>query len=182
MTESLDELAERETKVLAHAEATVGTMEARERQLREGGTFAESAAIHIAYVILADEPQRDLKALKRAVFLAWYQTAEPACFTGVADLDPLAVARTYALLDRAVRDGHLDAELQAMLDWYQKTGYDLGFLIDQGRWLECTTPALKAFFGSLPGDAYRDLSFSPDDLKRRGQMGDYWRSIVCRPD
>jgi hypothetical protein len=87
VTCSLDGLAQREMKVLARAGAIAGTVEDKERRLRADGAFAESAAIHAAYVELADAPTPSLEALKRAVFLGWYQTAEPSCFTGIDGLD-----------------------------------------------------------------------------------------------
>ncbi len=132
--------------------------------LREDGTFAAYAAIHAGYVALADGPEPDLEALKRALFLGWYQITEPSCFTGVDDLDTHEVARSYAVLDRVVGDGQVDAELAAMLDWYE--GVHRG-------WHGRAAPTERALLSSLPADAYKNLRFSREDLESRGQMGKY---------
>jgi hypothetical protein len=174
VTRSLDELAQREMKVLAHAGAILGTMEDKERRLREDGTFAESAAIHAAYVSLAEAPTSGLEALKRAAFLGWYQTAEPSCSTGVDDLDEAVLQREYELLLTCLGDD-LDEEFEAMLGWYwQVAAYH--FTGHGAR--EALTKTL-ALFDAV---AYKQLAFSRVDLEQRGQMGHYWISIACRPD
>ena len=172
MSAPLDDLADREMALLAHVRAARGLMEDVERTLREDGTFAAYAAVHADYVALADGPEPDLEALKRALFLSWYQITEPSCFTGVDDLDAHAVARSYAALDRVVGEGRVDDELAAMLGWYE--GVHCG-------WHGCAAPTERALLDSLPADAYKNLGFSREDLERRGQMGDYWISIACRP-
>ena len=183
MSGDLDELARREMTLLAHAQATEGEMLDVERHLREEGTYAESAAIHAAYVVLADLPKRDLEALKRAVFLAWYSGAEPACFTGIGDLDEEALERTWVVLEEAFAGNAVDDELTVMLGWYQAVGYDIGgFPGTDGRWHECVSPTFRARLDALDGGAYKRHHFSRDDLLKRGQMGVYWISIACRPD
>jgi hypothetical protein len=185
VTSSLDELARREMKVLAHAKAVVGTMEDKERRLREDGTFAESAAIHAAYVDLAAGPWSPdaLEALKRAVFLGWYATTEPSCFTGIDDLDEAVLQREFDLLLATMRDGRTDREFEVMLGWYVQVAI-YAFVGRAGRdGLRLANAANELIRGlrMLDGHAYERFPFTRTDLEQRGQMGHYWISIVCRP-
>jgi hypothetical protein len=168
--------------VLAHAKATEGEMLDVDRRLREDGTYAESAAVHAAYVALAGPPRSDLEALKRAIFLAWYQRAEPGCLTGIGDLCGQALERNWAILEKAFDGSALDDELTVMLGWYQYTGYGIGGYPAANGWRECVSPAFRVYLVALDGSAYKRHHFSRGSLQQRGQMGEYWISIVCRPD
>ena len=186
MTCSLDGLAKREMKVLAHAEAIAGTMEDKELLLRADGTFAESAAIHADYVALAAGPWNPeaLEALKRAVFLGWYAAAEPSCFTGIDDLDEAVLQREFDLLLATVRDERLDDEFEAMLGWYvQVASYAFaGRSGGDGLKVANVADELIRDLRTFDGHAYKRIPFRRTDLERRGQMGVYWISIACRPD
>ena len=163
------ELAAREEALGEAIAGARGRMEEKHAQLDAAGVFAEYAEIHRDYVELAADPVAGMEALKRAVFLDWYELAEPACFSGLSGLDAAARRECLRALDRlCARDG-LDAELAWVLPWY--------FLV-----------AAYAFtaFGQLPGLAARlaaldphawEAADPPDDLRQRGRMGEYWQSL-----
>jgi hypothetical protein len=170
----LQELAEREANLSAHVESLVGLMEDKEQRLAVDGTFADYAAIHEAYARLAGPPYTSLEALKRAVFLGWYTDADPSCFTGVADLQEEAVSLTHYLLRVAWADGRLDREFEAMLGWYRSIPpFDFAESPE--------TDEFAHYLSSLSPEGYLSHTFSRDDLGARGQMGQYWISIVFRP-
>ena len=102
---ALDNLARRELELLSRAHVTVGVIEDKFEQLRESGVFAEAATVHKAYITLAGAPTGSLEALKRAIFIGWYEVAEPGCFTGIGDLDPDQHQRAHGLLDVAYTEG-----------------------------------------------------------------------------
>jgi hypothetical protein len=114
----LQELAKREGALMEHVNSLVGLMEDKERQLAKDGTYAQYAAIHEAYTVLAGPPDLSLEALKRAIFLGWYANAEPSCFTGISDLHEGAVSLTHDLLRAAWAEGRIDEEFRAMLGLY----------------------------------------------------------------
>ena len=168
---TLEELAAREMKLLEQAGRVAGLMEDKFRQLGETGVFLESAAVHAAYVALAEPPASSLEALKRAIFLGWYATAEPGCFTGIGELDPVRIRRAHELLDVAQAEGCIDPEFSVMLGWYW-------FIADY--YFKALSPArLTDYLLRLGPEAYKTHPFTPASLEGRGQMGVYWISVAC---
>ncbi|MCL4553898.1 MAG: hypothetical protein M1565_02025, partial [Actinobacteria bacterium] len=106
--DSLKELAGREMAVLQRAHAAVGLIEEKEVLLREAGVYSASASIHAAYIALTAPPESNPEALKRAVFLGWYDDAEPGWITGVEDLPSDQVRQALELLDSARLGGRID--------------------------------------------------------------------------
>ena len=149
-----------------------GSLEDRDSELTRSGLYAEYAALFGGYVDLAeaaDEPGERLEALKRAVFLAWYEGAEPAPLSGLAELPELAVRRTLELLEERCRRRELDGELEWMLPWYHAVA-EYSLLRLPG--LHC----LEARLGSLDPAAWETARRS-DALHGRGAMGRYWSGL-----
>jgi hypothetical protein len=164
---ALEDLARRELKVLDHAHRAVGEIGERSAQLRSAGVFAESAAVHAAYADLAAPPIGSLEALKRAVFLGWYESAEPGSFTGVGDLPVAIHRRVHVLLDSAWAAGRIDTEFNVMLGWY--------WYLASYHFEAHSPKRLAAFLSSLEPLAYKGYDFR--GLEGRGQMGRYWDSV-----
>ena len=169
---TLEDLAIREMSLLDHANRTVGLMEEKFRQLREAGVFAESAAVHAAYVDLASPPTSSLEALKRAIFMGWYECAEPGCFTGIGYLSRDMQCRAQTLLDSAYDAGLVDAEFAVMLGWY--------WLIADYHFKYQATARVVRYLRKLDPQAYTRFNFTRAALEGRGQMGNYWISLACR--
>ena len=168
--DNLRELAKREMAVLTEAQRVSGLMKNKDRILRNSGVYAEASAIHAAYVKLATPPGSSTEALKRAIFLGWYQAVEPPCFTGVADLDENEIRQSHRLLDEARMMDRIDAEFAAMLGYY----WNVAAWYFEGR----ATGDLLFYMSGLAKNAYKSYSFGGSILETRGQMGDYWISVI----
>lgn len=163
----LGELADEERELQEFVEGAVGTMTAKERALRDAGVFARYARVFERYLDLAARPECDIEALKRATFLAWYEVAEPACFSGVADLPDDARQRVVDLIEaHATR---LDSEFRWMLASYH--AFADHALPTSG------APQLAAIIASERPDAWKAHLSGLDRMNERGLMGDYWRSV-----
>lgn len=156
--------------LLDQAGRVTGLIEEKFAKLRELGVFAESARIHAAYVDLAGPPAASLEALKRAIFLGWYEQVEPGCFTGVFDLDPAANRRAIELLDAALADRKLDSEFAAMLGWYWSLA-DYYFA-------DHSSDRLRQYLSQLQSAAVQTLGLTRASLEGRGEMGHYWISVL----
>jgi len=168
---SLSSLAGWEDAVLASLRGATGTLEERDRQIERSGLFGEYPAILGAYVDLFDDPESELEALKRAVFLVWRAGMAPAAATGIASL-PEATSRTViARLDARVRRGTADEELTWMLAWYVAGGR---FVFE----LYGASAALLDFADASPAEAWRTRPITPDSMRLRGQMGHYWTTLA----
>ncbi len=118
------------------------------------------------YLALARD-KGDLEALKRALFLAWYYQADPEWVTGIGSLDPKTTREVLRLANDRARKGQLDSELiwmlpyfYAIVEWYLATEDDaLRKISMENRYLWMTA-CLESSFDN------------------RGQMGEYWKSIL----
>lgn len=161
-----------EDRLLRELGRSRGTLEDRDGELTRSGLYAEYAALFGGYVDLAqaaDRPEDRVEALKRAVFLAWYEGAEPAPLSGLAELPELAVRRTLALLEERCRRGGLDRELAWMLPWYHAIAEHSLLRMPGLRCLEASLLALDP--------AAWERERRPDALLGRGAMGRYWASL-----
>lgn len=162
---TLAELTEAEERLLSEVERVTGSMEEKHMQLVQRGVFNNYARVHVAYAELAFGG--DTEALKRALFLQWYAVSEPACFSGLFELELEAERRVLELLDGSVSGDDFDAELEWMLPHYH-TINDYYFDSCEG------LPALKRWLrkhasDEFPVDRVRDAA-----LDGRGQMSRYW--------
>ena len=149
-----------------------GSLEDRDNELTRSGLYAEYAAIFGGYVEMArdgDDPAARLEALKRAVFLTWYEGAEPAPLSGLAELPELAVRRTLELLEERCRHGELDRELEWMLPWYHAVAERSLLRLPGLRSLEARLAALDPSAWEQARGSHR--------LEGRGAMGRYWATL-----
>lgn len=160
---TLDMLAEREANLYLRIAESIGTMESKHAQLEALGVYAAYRDIFTDYKALLDHPEDAMEALKRVVFLAWYEHAEPCMFTGLYLL-PGKMESAIAYLERDRACAAPDAELSWMLPWYYLIA-DYAFP-DLNK-SPCLARFLAASYTTTP--AYPAFS-------NRGQMGDYWNS------
>jgi hypothetical protein len=149
-----------------------GSLEDRDSELTRSGLYAEYAAVFGGYVEIArdgDDPAERLEALKRAVFLTWYEGAEPAPLSGLAELPELAVRRTLELLEERCRHGELDRELEWMLPWYHAVAEHSLLRLPGLR-------SLEDRLGTLDPSAWEQAR-GTDRLEGRGAMGRYWSTL-----
>ena len=169
---SLAALGAWEDRLLRQLARCRGSLEDRDGELTRSGLYADYVALFGGYVDLAQaasSPDDRLEALKRAVFLAWYEGAEPAPLSGLAELPELAVRRTLELLEERCRRDELDDELAWMLPWYHIIAEHSLLRLPGLRCLEARVAALDP--------AAWESACRPDSLLGRGAMGRYWASL-----
>lgn len=146
-----------------------GSIEAKLEQANMLRVFASYGEIADGYMTLLDNPGTSLEAVKRVVFLAWYNLVEPNAFSGIC-FDTSRMQETYPVLERDRLSAQPDAELSAMLSWYYVIA-DYAFPdLD-------TAPHLKKFLVAVATN--RDKAWAPrvSVVNNRGQMGQYWGSL-----
>ena len=166
---ALDAWEERLLRTLGRSQ---GSLEERDGTLARSGLYADYAALFGEYVDIAEtaaEPADRLEALKRAVFLTWYEGAEPAPLSGLAELPELAVRRTLELLEARCRRHEIDQELVWMLQWYHVVAEHSLLRLPGLR-------SLEAQLRVLDPEAWHSAR-RPDTLRGRGAMGRYWSSL-----
>lgn len=147
-----------------------GTIAEIHAQLERSGIFNRYRCVYNAYVDLA--LQGDLEALKRALFLCWFEVVEPSFLTGIAELDGDRSWRVLEYLEVLASTNKLDKELRWMLPYYYAVA---DYYFDSV--LENSLPALRRFL-----DENKDTSLPCEELLSttldcRGQMADYWLSM-----
>ena len=161
-----------EERLIRHLARSRGSLEDRDGELTRSGLYAEYAALFGGYVDLAQtavEPAERLEALKRAVFLTWYEGAQPAPLSGLAELPELAVRRTLELLEERCRRDEVDQELAWMLPWYHVVAEHSLVRLPGLRYLEAQLRTLDP--------AAWETARRPETLHGRGAMGRYWSSL-----
>lgn len=175
---TIQELTEQENKLLAQVHGTVGSMNEKARQLLDNGVFDAYRELHKDYASLA--MTGNIEALKRAFFIQWYAIAEPSCFTGIPSKNTwgdgigLNDDTEKAVFELVARFINSNNELKWMTAWYyQIADYYLesfwgnsGIINDLRSYIQET--------GSLVINA----KLSDEPLEKRGQMGDYFISIL----
>jgi hypothetical protein len=163
-------LAEREAEIYSAVECATGLIDERFSALAAAGVFDAYAQVFREYVALLDDPEAEMEALKRAVFLLWYEVAEPGCFTGLCNLPESLSGEVLARLDATVVGEQLDAELAAMLGYYHLIA-DFAFSRGGSR------HALNRWLAASDPEAWRTRVPVPQHPWSRGQMSLYWASI-----
>jgi hypothetical protein len=119
------------------------------------------------YLVLAQE-HGDLEALKRALFLTWYDMADLEWAMGIRHFDPETDREARRLTNDMARRGQLDRELTWMLPYY--CSIVQWYLSPEDDALKKVCMENK----SLWITACRESSFD-----NRGLLGEYWKGI-CR--
>jgi len=163
---NIDELSTKEQNLYSSVIELEGTVEEKSDKVIYFGIAKDYREIHKEYSRLA---KSDLEALKRGLFLMWYSIAEPTWLTGIADLDEDSEERIIKILDRRLKRGITDFELDWMLDYY--SGWDFVF----ERFTE-----FKNFQIRLKSESETELpdEIDREQMKQRGQMGIYWNSLT----
>ena len=163
---NIDELAIKEQNLYSSVLEFEGTIEEKSDKVVYFGISKEYREIHQEYSRLA---KSELEALKRALFLMWYAISEPDWLTGIGLLDEKSEKRVIKILDRRLKRGITDYELDWMLDYYSNWDYIFERFSD-----------FKHFQNRLKSKSKTELPDEIDRLKmeQRGQMGRYWNSLT----
>lgn len=164
---NLNELAEEEFHILDKVRGIEGLIEQKEAELESSGIFDNTRRVYNKYVDLA--VRGDIEALKRALFLWWFDFIEPSFLTGLHQLDGWEVLEQ---LEALTSTNKLDKELEWMLPYYYSiTDYYFDAI------LENDLPALRKFLDENKNTSLPCKDLLSASLERRGQMGDYWLSM-----
>ena len=168
---NLESLNLAERQLLSRIGQVAGLMEEKHERLQQSGVFRGYSEIYEAYVDLIEAEGEGLEALKRATFLMWYEQAEPACFSGVFGLSEKANRKVLEALEYRSEAGGLDFELEWMLPYYNMIS-DWAF----SRYTDL--PHLRSFLAKADFKLYERVAVKAEDFTNRGQMGEYWLSII----
>ena len=159
-------LAKQENKLLNTVKKVVGLMEEKNVILKKKGVFEDYKKVFNEYVGLH---KKDLEALKRCLFLYWYSTIEPSCFTGLGEFDNEQVEKVIKTLNRRLSKGITDYELDWMLGYY--LNWDFGFE---------PFPEFEFIKKKMEEKNRIGMPDSIDrkEMEKRGQMGRYWNSLT----
>ncbi len=161
----LETLAQKELDLLNHLQTFEGSTEEKNDMVVYFGIADAYEKIHKDYTLIAD---RNLEALKRAIFIIWYGIAEPACHSGIVILDEEAKSQTFEILNEIIEKGKLDFELKWMLYHYDR----LDLLFQQiENYTHIKQFLLKQDKVNLPN------KIDKEKMRQRGQMGHYWNSL-----
>jgi len=168
---ALSSLADQEEAILRVVGSITDLMEERHERLVELGVYAEYRAVFGRYLRLLSDPKAGAEALKRALFLSWYDLSEPACFTGVFELPSDSRYLVLEALNSAFTRGAIDNELRWMVPYYYHlTDFAFPNLNDH--------PELARFLGRADPESYLRGGLESRQFEGRGQMGHYWQSIL----
>ena len=167
---SIEELGNREIELYNIVSSLQGTMEEKDKQVRDLGIYEEYGNIHAQYAKLC---RRDLEALKRGLFLLWYSKAEPSCYTGIGELQLKFEREIIKVLDRRLNKRVSDYELDWMLSYYKEWDY----IFDRFEVYQVFYSIVKSPYKTeLPN------SIRKEEMSKRGQMGIYWNSLELFTD
>ncbi len=158
-----------EKKLLSQVGNVTGLMEEKFLQLEENRTFAEYSKIYESYIDLIESETEGLEALKRSLFLLWYEQAESSCFTGISGLSKTSSRKVLSELESRTKTKTLDLELQWMLPFYNLIAE---WMFEQHNDL----PNLQRFLATADCELYL-RKLKAENFLERGQMGNYWISI-----
>ncbi len=159
---NVEQLAAVEEKWLIKQRGLAGD---RDALYEQNGVYAAWREVFGQYVALARGG--DLEALKRALFFVWAECSMSHLMTGIKDLGEEVIKEALGIVDKLVRDGGLDTELEWMLPYY--------YLVEP-LYLDCFEglDALKQASRMNPF-LYRQRCLEAS-FDQRGQMGEYWKA------
>lgn len=110
--------------------------------------------------------EKNIEALKRAIFIQWFAVSEPSELTGIGNLDQSEQGENLFQLTKLIATEKIDHEFSLMFlhyhsvsSWYFKSYYDF-------------TEEIQ-FLSEINNAEYKPNY----ELDFRGQMGNYWKSL-----
>ncbi len=166
----LETLNSAEQNLLSQISTASGLIEEKHFQLEQNGIYAEYRKLYDAYVNLIDSETEGLEALRRSIFLLWYEQAEPSCFTGLSELSEISSQKVYNFLETRVSANEIDFELKWMLPFYN----GIAVWVFEER---ASLPNLQRFLACADRELWAS-ELKAENFIGRGQMGNYWTSIT----
>lgn len=165
---TLEELNLKELSLVSEVNNTFGLIEEKNEQLYEKDIFEEYSKVFIEYSELINKQNEGTESLKRAVFLKWYESAEPSFLSGICLLSESVNRIVLEKLEDKIKNKELDYEFQWMLSHYIS-------VID---FVFCDFPNTKKFSIIENNEIWENDSYDLSQFENRGQMGNYWISVI----
>ncbi len=171
---TLEELNLKELNLLTEVNNTFGLIDEKIEQLSEKGIFKEYSKVFIEYSDLLNEQNEqneqneEIESLKRAVFLKWYESAEPSFLSGIDLLSESASQLVLEKLKDKIKNKQLDYEFQWMLSHYINViDFVFSDFINN-----------RNFSIIENKEIWENADFDTSQFNNRGQMGIYWISVI----
>ena len=168
---TLRELAAREAHCRREMDRVQKAVSVSDRVAAENWAEVELREIHHLYSALAMADSADsLEALKRGLFLTWFECAEPSYVTGIRNLDGAASVAFMDRLEEEITSMRADRELSEMLAYYAQVAK---WCLDRFQ----MGVASRAGAGRSPSLKFLTSDVQPATYQDRGLMGDYFLSL-----
>ncbi len=167
---NLNQLNRAEKELLSRVRTIDELIEEKDEQFEATGIFEDYRRIFEQYVLLITDDIDGLEALKRAVFLLWFEVAQPSFLSGIRGFSQESGNQAFACLEQYFAAGKVDHELKWMLQHY----YVIAEWVFDVR--HRTSTELKRMVAD-----HQELFLTeakPEHFVGRGQMGDYWASVA----
>ena len=162
---NLDQLAQNEKDLCLAVAELYNQGQTEENNKKLGQVFLTYKYIHQQYAEMAE---KDIEALKRALFIQWYALTEPNYLSGIDVLDKQAEIKVLFILNEKIGNNTIDPELSWMLNYFASWEYVFDRFL--------TLKNLKSFVENAKPDTLPDR-IDRKKMEERGQMGQYWISL-----
>ena len=109
----------------------------------------------------------NLEALKRGLFLIWYNVSEPEFLTGISELNQLSKYKIINLIENLIIQNRIDYELDWMLSHYKNWDYVFE-----------PFKSNNIFYNYLiNSETEFPEIINRESMAQRGLMGKYWNSL-----
>ena len=112
----INELTNKETELRQKILSLNGTIEDKNKQVKNLGISNEYKIIHQKYAELSGE---NIEALKRGLFISWFAVSEPTFLTGIDELDENAQDKIVKEINERIKNETVDFELNWMINYYK---------------------------------------------------------------
>jgi len=165
----IEEITIKENNLLNRVPQYKGDMNLVIEKMQGDKIFKRYSEIHKYYVELANN-EKNIEALKRAIFIQWYSLSEPSCFTGIRDLSEEAENLSLKILEKLISENKIDNEFNSMLFHYKEVN-DIAFIKFKNHQI------LKDYLMNIPQHNPNE-TLSKFSFNNRGQLGNYWNSLL----
>lgn len=172
MTMSLKSLGDLEAALLARLGEFTGTIDEKVSHLEKSDIPGRYAEIYDSYIELFHSQNDRIEAVKRALFLCWYEQTEPSIYSGLSGVaEKRSTVNIFESLDSHLVSAEPDPELQWMVHYY----YSVGEWVFEP-YLHFGN--LRSFLRTAHPEKVVPENVKVEEFEGRGQMGRYWSSMI----
>ena len=166
---TLDELNAAERGLVSRIRNISGLIEEKIVRLEENGIFEDYRKVYEAYADLIEPNAEGLEALKRSIFLLWFEEAEPPFLSGLDRLSENVSRKIFSDLEHYAESKNLDFEMEWMLPHYYAIA----------EWVFDVKNKCSPILRTLLTDNHKlwRKELKSENFIDRGRMGTYWASL-----